>query len=185
MSSWLKRNRTALAAVLVLAPATVAVTFSAEWGSFLETRPTQPVEVEQGVAASFNGTGWRVLDSQRISSGSREGADANLPMGTDLVVVTLEVTPEELDETGDSSSCIAQLGEYASSDTTAVRTWQSDAYSGIDYRTPAGTSSGCDPEIVEPYISTSVFVVPEDAGEDLGLQLQIPDELPRYLLLRF
>jgi hypothetical protein len=181
---WLKQNAVALVAVAVLAPATVAVTFSTEWSSFLTTRPTQPIEVADGLAAEFDGAQWRVARTERISSASREGVDAALPAGSDLVLVTVEVDPGNLTGEDKSSFCTVRLGEYEGSRDTAVRSWGDATFSGIDYRTPDGVESGCSPDIIEPYTFTSTFVIADDASDDLGLLLQVSDELPRYLLLR-
>jgi hypothetical protein len=175
---WLKQNAVALVAVAVLAPATVAVTFSTEWSSFLTTRPTQPIEVAEGRAQ------WRVARTERISSTSREGVDAALPAGSDLVLVTVEVDPGNLTAEDKSSFCTVRLGEYEGSNDTAVRIWGDALFSGIDYRTPEGVESGCSPDIIEPYTFTSTFVIADDASDNLGVLLQVSDELPRYLLLR-
>jgi hypothetical protein len=184
MSGWFKRNGIAAAMILVLVPATIAVTFSTDWGTYLSSRPTQPVDVGVGHSTQFNGTQWRVADSHRISAESREGVDAGLPAGSALIVVTIEITPEELNADGKSSYCTVRLGEYDGASDDPTRTWGDAISAPIDYRIPEGTESGCSREIVDPYLVTSTFVVAGDAGDNLGVQLEVGEELPRYLLLR-
>jgi hypothetical protein len=184
MTRWLKRNAAALVAVAVLTPATIAVTFSTEWSSFLTSRATQPVEVAEGLTAEFDGAEWRVAGTERISSDSRQGVDAGLPAGSDLVTVTVEVDPGNLTAPDESSFCTVRLGEYEESKNTAIRSWGDATFAAIDYRIPEGDKSGCSPDIIEPYTFTSIFVIANDAGDNLGVLLEVPDRLPRYLLLR-
>jgi hypothetical protein len=181
---WLRRNALALVAVAVLTPATIAVTFSTEWTSFLNTRASEPVEVAEGLAARFGGSEWRVAGSERIPSDSREGINAGLPAGSDLVTVTVEVVPDVIDAENKSSFCTVRIGEYEGSGDTARRSWADATFAAIDYRTPDGIESGCSTEITEPYTFIATFVVASDASDNLGVQLEVPDELPRYLLLR-
>jgi len=181
---WLKRNAVALVAVAVLTPATIAVTFSTEWSSYLTTRATQPIEVAEGRTAEFDGTEWRVTRTERVSSDSRAGVDAGLPAGSDLVMVTVEVNPGNVTTEDESSFCTVRLGEYEGSGDTATRSWGDATFAAIDYRNPAGVESGCSPDIIEPYVFTSTFVIAHDANDNLGVQLEIPDRLPQYLLLR-
>jgi hypothetical protein len=184
VTGWLKRNMVALVAVAVLAPTTVAVTFSTEWNTFLSTRASEPVEVAEGLAARFDGAEWRVAGSERISAESREGTDAGLPAGSDLIVVTIEVTPGDLSADEESSSCTVRLGEYEGTGDTPRRSWGDATFAAIDYRAPEGAETGCSPDITDPYTMTSTFVVASDASDNLGVQLEVADQLPRYLLLR-
>jgi len=181
---WLKRNSIALVAVAVLTPATIAVTFSTEWSSFLTGRATQPIEVAEGRVADFDGTEWRVVHTKRIPASSRDGVDAGLPAGSDLVLVTVEVNPGNLNAEDESSFCGVRLGEYEGSSDTAVRSWGDASFAAIDYRNPDGVESGCTPDIVEPYTFIATFVIAEDASDNLGVLLEVPDQLPHYLLLR-
>jgi hypothetical protein len=181
---WLRRNAVALVGIAVLTPATIAVTFSTEWSTFLTTRPTQPVAVAAGLAAEFDGAEWQVARTERISSASSEGVKAGLPAGSDLVLVTVEVDPGDLAAEDKSSFCTIRLGEYEGSGDTAIRSWGDATYAAIDYRLPDGVESGCSPDVIEPYRFTSTFVIADDASDNLGALLEVPDQLPRYLLLR-
>jgi len=181
---WFKYNAIALVAVAVLTPVTIAVTFSTEWSSFLTTRATQPIEVATGRVADFAGAEWRVADTERIPAESRGGVEAGLPAGSDLVLVTVEVDPGNISAENKSSFCNVRLGEYEGSSDTAVRSWGDATFSAIDYRSPEGVESGCTPDIVEPYTFISTFVIADDASDDLAVLLEVPRQLPRYLLLR-
>ena len=184
MKRWLKRNAIALVAVALLTPVTIAVTFSTEWSSFLTTRATQPIEVTEGRVADFDGAEWRVARTERIPADSRRGVEAGLPAGSDLVLVTVEVNPGNLSAEDKSSFCTVRLGEYEGSSDTAVRSWGDAITAAIDYRIPEGVKNGCTTDIIEPYTFISTFVIADDAGDNLGVLLEVPDQLPRYLLLR-
>lgn len=184
MKRWLRRNAVALVAIAVLAPTTIAVTFHSEWNSFLSTRATQPLEAAQGHAVRYADTEWRVRGSERIAGGSREGIDAGLPAGSDLLIVTIDVDPGNLAEGDESRFCMVRLAEYSGSGNDPSRSWTDAMFSPIDYRVPEGTETGCSPDIHVPYTFTSTFVIAGDAGDSLGLHLEVAEELPRYLLLR-
>lgn len=189
MTTWLRRNAIALIAVLVLAPTTIAVAVANEWGAYLSERPSQPVDIAAEHTTRFAGTDWRVDGITRFSESSPEGLSADLPAGTDLVAVTVQVTPDQLDEDGKLPSCIVRLGEYRGTSSTEIRSWITEGFSPLGWEYRDDTESGCvsEPEPEElytPYRFTSYFVVPADASDDFGLQVQVGSELPRYLLFR-
>jgi hypothetical protein len=180
VTGWWRRNRLALVATLVLAPLTVGVVFQKEWGGFSAGRPVDAVDAAVGEAAAFGGSGWRVTGSERVRWSSDPGVEQDLPPGTDLVVVRLEVTPDELDAEGRSTGCLMQLDEGRGA--RVSRTWEpASAYLDLDFE--PGVSSGCESERTGPYEATARFLVPVDAGEDADLRLgiQVADELPRFL----
>jgi hypothetical protein len=178
---WWRRNAIGLAAFLVLAPATVAITFSTEFGSYASYRPSQPVEVAAGETADFAGSDWRLESAERYSAESPRGEAAGLPGGTDLVVATLTIEPGELDDEGRSPGCTVRLDEVSAGD--VVRSWGDAAFSDLDHETAEGSEATCDPELTEPYRAEWIFLVPSDAGEQLALEVQVVGELPRYLHL--
>lgn len=189
MRTWLRKNVVALLAVLVLAPTTVGVVAANDWGNYLATKPSQPVEVAAEHSTRFAGTGWRVDEVKLFSGTSPEGISADLPAGAELVAVTVLVTPDQLDEDGKLPGCIARLGEYGGESTTEIRSWSAEIGSPLGWEFRDDTESGCQSErepadLLTPYRFTSYFVVPADASNDLGLQLQVAGELPRYLLFR-
>ena len=189
MTGWLRRNALALSAVIVLAPATIGIAVANDWGTYLDTRPSHPVEVGSQHTTRFAGTDWRVEQVNRFAETSPEGVSAELPSGTDLVAVTVLVTPDELTEDGRLPGCIVRLGEYSRTSTTEDRGWSAELFSPLGWDYADETESGCvsDPEpdtLTTPYRFTSYFIVPANASDNLGLQLQVVDELPRYLLFR-
>jgi len=177
--TWWRRNWVGLVAVVVLVPATLAVTFSAEWGRYYADRPSQPVPVAAGESIDFAGAGWQVLDSQRISGTSAEGVDARLPAGTDLVVVTVTVSPHELDADGKSPFCDLQLDEMRGDE--VLRSWKDAIFSDIDYTGDPDLGSGCSSAETGDYTFETLFVVPSGASDELAVQLESVNELPRYL----
>ncbi|MFB2598075.1 hypothetical protein ACEXQE_09810 [Herbiconiux sp. P17] len=176
---WWRRNWIGLVAVAVLVPATLAVTFSAEWGRYYADRPSQPIPVAAGESIDFAGASWQVLDSRRIPSSSAEGVDARLPEGTDLVVVTVSVAPHELDADGKSPFCNLQLDEMRGSE--VLRSWKDAEFSDIDYDGDPDAGSGCSSDETGDYTFETLFVVPSGASDELAVQLESLDELPRYL----
>ncbi|MDF2444089.1 MAG: hypothetical protein JWR01_2292 [Subtercola sp.] len=179
---WLRRNAIALIAVVVLVPVTLGVTFSNEWLDYYSNRPSQPVTVDPGAAADFAGTGWRVDSTRRITSTSTEGADARLPGGTDLIVVTVDVTPRVLDENGLSPYCELRLEEAEGGE--LARSWGDAAFDPISYDGADDAQSGCTTDLTTPYRFEALFVIPSSVDGALTLNLEALDELPRYLELR-
>lgn len=179
---WLRRNAIALGAVVVLVPATLGVTFSNEWVNYYSTRPSQPVSVDSGAAADFGGTGWRVEGSRRVGSASPEGAEIGLPGGSNLVVVTIDVTPRELDEKGASPFCQVRLEEQTGGE--RARSWGDATFDPIDFDIPDGVESGCTTDLTTPYTFDALFIIPSTVDSALAVHLELADELPRYLSLR-
>ncbi|RFA09059.1 hypothetical protein B7R54_07340 [Subtercola boreus] len=179
---WLRRNAIALVAVVVLVPATLGVTFSNEWVRYYSSRPSQPVVVDSGAEADFAGTGWRVDSTRRIASTSPEGEAARLPAGSDLVVVTVDVTPRELDENGASPYCELRLEEQGGGE--LARNWGDAAFDPIDYEGAEGVESGCTTDLTSPYQLEALFVIPSTVDSALAMHLEVGDQLPRYLSLR-
>lgn len=184
MTSWLRKNAIALAAVVVLAPTTIGVTVANDWGSYLSERPSQPVEVAADHSARFAGAGWRVESVERFGVASDEGVEAELPTGTQLVAVTVQVSPKQLDDGGRSAGCTVRLLEDPRSGTDQPRSWGAEGFSPLSSDFTNGIESGCNPQLDTDYRFTSYFILPEDVDDDLALQVQVADELPRFLLFR-
>lgn len=175
MRGWLRRNWVPLAALVVLLPATIGLTFSAQWLGYFATWPTQPTVVAVSQTAPYADAGWTVVDSERVAADSDAGRDAGLPEGTDLVSVSIRVEPD-----GESPFCSLALDELR--DDTIERTWDTDQFYNAADRT------GCDTDYSVPYSFEVAFLVPSDAGTDgtaLAVNLSSPDELPGYLRLYF
>ncbi|PRY68573.1 hypothetical protein B0I08_104276 [Glaciihabitans tibetensis] len=182
MKRWLRRNFLGLIAIVLLVPATVAITFANELGSYDRSRATEAISVAAADPADYAGTGWQLTDVRRIPWGSDEGADAGIPRGTDLVLVTVEVTPDRLDADGLPPLCIVRLDEMDG--TSVQRSWANASSDLSDYRASEGVESYCTRETVDPYLLESIFLVPSDASDELAMGVQVEQELPRYLSLR-
>ena len=180
MRPWLRRNRIGLVAVAVLLPATIAITFATQWTSYFGGRPSAPTTVAADATAEFASASWSLSDVRRISAASTEGEEIGLPKGSDLVAVTVRVSPDSGSKEG--PGCMVLLEEFEGA--TVTRSWRESATDPIDYPSTAGTQSYCDPDQVEPYTLESFFVVASDAGDDLGLAVTVTGELPRYLSFR-
>ncbi|MCS5713594.1 hypothetical protein NVV95_03380 [Herbiconiux sp. CPCC 205716] len=176
MGGWLKRNAIALVAVVVLVPASLFVTFSSDWLSYWSQRASSPVTVERGADVGFGGAEWRVTEVQRIRS-TELPADAGAPPGTDVVVVSVAVSPEG----ATAPSCLMDLEETRSG--APSRTWSPDTGTGVDLGFDLDVPLYCDSEQTGDYTLEAVFVVPADAGDQLRLNVEVVDELPRYLSL--
>ena len=174
IGGWLRRHGLALAAVVVLVPLTVGITFSNEWVSYYAERPSQPVAVASGASADFAATGWQVESTRRIAADSPDGVDAALPTGSQLVVVTVAVTPQRLAADGTSPLCEARLAEAGGGE--LARSWGDATFDPIDYRVADGLESGCMSDLVSPYRFEAVFVIPADVEAPLELRLQVVDE---------
>jgi hypothetical protein len=176
MSGWLRRNGIALGAVVVLVPASLFVTFSSDWLSYWQQRASSPVAVERGADVGFGGAEWRVTEVQRIRSADL-AADAGAPPGTDALVVSVTVSPDG----ATAPSCLLTLEETREG--APPRSWSADTGAGIDLDLGLGLDVplSCDPEQTGEYTLEAVFVVPADTGDALRLNIEVIDELPRYL----
>jgi len=173
--SWIRSNWIALAALVALIPATIGLTFSAQWLGYFATWPSEPTVVPVNQSATYDTADWSVLDATRVSADSQEGSDLGLPEGTDLVSVQVRVDPR-----GPSPYCTLELDELR--DDTILRTWNAT----LEFTT--AERSGCESDYAVTYSFETQFLVPSDAGaDDLGLALNLSttDELPRYLRLYF
>ncbi|WP_440710765.1 hypothetical protein [Herbiconiux sp. YIM B11900] len=178
---WWRRNRWGLLGILVLAPATLALTFSNEWGAYYAGRPSVPVHVAAGERVDFGGTAWQLIGAQRIPGDDPAVADAGLPAGADLIVVTVAVDPQLTGGATSSTMCTFVLEELSGGG--VVRSWRDALSSGVEYVADPDAAVGCDSERTSAYTAESHFVVPADAGDELAVEVQVGSELPRFLRL--
>ncbi|WP_291054073.1 hypothetical protein [Herbiconiux sp.] len=178
---WWRRNRWGLLGILVLAPATIALTFSNEWGGYYAERPSVPVGVAAGERAEFGGTAWQLIGAERIPGDDPAVADAGLPEGADLIVVSVAVDPQLAEGVTSSSMCTFVLNELA--DGSVLRSWRDALSSGVEYVADPDAAVGCDSERTSAYTAESHFVVPEDAGDEFAVDVQLGSEFPRFLRL--
>jgi len=167
-------------AVVVLLPLTIGITFQNEWGSYYQNRPSQPVDVAKGDRVEFGGTGWQVTEVSTTEASSASGEEIGLPAHTRLVTVTVQVSPDELID-GLSPYCMASLQEMAGD--RVLRSWDDATFADIDYAPEEPLEWGCTPETTSLYEFGAWFVIPDDAGEQLSLSLEVSEQQPRYLRL--
>lgn len=178
---WWRRNRWGLLGVLVLAPATIGLTFSSEWGGYYAQRPSVPVVVAAGERVDFAATAWQLIGAERIPREDPTVADAGLPAGADLIVVTVAVDPRLAEGATSSSMCTFVLNELRGGG--VLRSWSTTASSGVDYVADPDAATGCDSERTSAYTAESLFVVPDDAGEEFAVDVEVGSEFPRFLRL--
>jgi hypothetical protein len=182
VTPWLRKNWIGLVAVVVLLPATLGITFWQQWVGYFASRPSAPIEVVGADTAHYGGTAWSLESVERISSTSAEGKEIGLPSGTDLVVATLNVEPEEFDDEGKSFGCTVHLQELDGD--TELLSIGDALLDPIDYSFPDDVEWGCNSEVTDPYLAQTIFIVPSGAGTDgtrLGLSVSVVTELPDYL----
>ncbi|WP_213815363.1 hypothetical protein [Glaciihabitans sp. dw_435] len=181
--SWWRRNRIALLVVVVLLPATLAITFAQQWLSYFDQRPSRPVDLSTSKTVDFADTGWRIVSTTRVAASSSEGADRALPPGTDLVSVTVDVTPHGLSGDDNSPMCTVRLEDFHG--TGEDRSWSTVTSGAISLAGNGPDNVGCDSEESGPYSFTAEFVVPPTAGSDsdLALSIAVVSEFPDYLRL--
>lgn len=177
MKPVLKRALPVLA-VAVLLPLTLGITFQNEWVGYNSSRPSQPVTVGAGESVEFAGAGWTVTDVSTVAASSDPGQEIGLPPRTQLVTVTVEVTPDELVD-GESPSCTVSLQELDGA--AVLRNWQDATFSDIDYSPEDPIEWGCSSDLTAPYSFEAWFVVPDDVGDEVSLSVEVTEELPRYL----
>jgi len=171
--SWWRSNAVALAALVVVLPATVAVTTVNEWSASASGQPSMVVAVEPGGQASYSGATW---SDARLAPRS-DGSDLGIPPGTKLLVVTIDVDFEP----GDPPSCTLTLSET----TGQQRRWRSADSDLVDWTTTEGTTSYCPSDAIGPYTVEVPFVLPDDAREPFTIDVVDGDQLPRFLRFGF
>lgn len=168
---------------MVLLPATLAITFAQQWLSYFDQRPSRPVDVISADSVDFADTSWRIVSTTRVAASSSEGADRALPKGTDLVSVTVDVTPHRLGDDNRSQMCTVRLEDFHGRGED--RSWSTVTSGAISLTGYGPDNVGCNSEESGPYSFTAEFVVPADAGDgsDLALSIAVVSEFPEYLRL--
>jgi len=176
--SWWRRSRWALLGLVVLVPAAGAASLSVDAFDYWAGQPHALEVVERGDAAQLGEARLRVTDSWVAVGGSADGIELDVPEGTALVSVTLELDASAADE---DFSCRMTLLEPARD-----REWR-DGYTGTDYFPREGFPDdipyGCSWAEV-PFPIELTFLVPEDAVDGLELEVIDPELLPSAFRLR-
>jgi hypothetical protein len=177
---WFTRNTPALLAVLVLLPATLGIMFANQWIGRLEERPSRPVEATIGETVDYANAAWTIEATDRVPGSSAAGLERGLPAGTDLIVVTVGVSPAAPGADGLYDLCTVRLEE--SGDDRATRTWSNAARGTIRLTGDGPVLTSCSSESSSPYSFDAEFVVPTETGDfsDLTAGIVVPDALPEY-----
>jgi hypothetical protein len=177
---WLRRNRRALLAILVLLPATLGIVFANQWIGYFDEWPSRPVNATAGDTLDYGNANWQVEPADHVSGDSAQGRERNLPAGTDLVVVTVDVDPTGTGPDGVPDLCSVRLEESGGG--AATRSWANVPSGSIPLDGAGPELTSCSSELSTPYSFDAEFVVPADAGEDttLAVHIIVAGELPEY-----
>lgn len=176
---WLRRNGRALLAVLVLLPVTVGIMFANQWIRYFEEWPSRPVNAAVGETLEYGNARWRVESTDRVSADSAAGRERDLPAGTDLISVTVEVDPTGTGPDGVPDLCTARLEESGGG--TVTRSWSNGSRGAL--LGGAGPSlTSCSSDLSTRYSFEAEFVVPAEAGESSSftVNIAVPGFLPEY-----
>lgn len=177
---WLRRNRRALLAVLVLLPTTLGIMVANQWVRYFEEWPSRPVDVAAGETLDYGNARWSVEATDRVIGASAEGRERDLPAGTDLVLATVRVDPTGTDPDGVPDLCTVRLEE--SGGENATRSWSNAAGGAIPLDGAGPSLTSCSSELSTTYTFDAEFVVPADAGDSstLTVGIAVVDALPEY-----
>jgi hypothetical protein len=175
---WWRRSRWALLALLVLVPAAVAASLSIDAVDYLASRPSMVTTIERGDSAALGEATIRVRDSWTAPADSAAGERYEVPAGTALVSVTLDLDASSATE---DFGCTVKLLEPGRD-----RHWTA-GYTGTDYLQgeglPDDVPTGCS-WASSPFPFEVTFLIPEDAVDRVVLEVVTPDRLPQAYHLR-
>lgn len=191
--SWLRRNRWALLALVILVPAAVAAAMSislfryyadlqhdpvvvpeGETGEFVPTRPGAGDElpVPVGEPAEFT------MDSYVVVPWDTDvGREVGLLEGSEAVSVLIEVDATGMPE--GTFSCSAIL---VAPGPQGERVWPMASGSDLDYYPSGDIEANCSLSQGSAFTWEAVFVVPEGVGEDAELYISYGALQPRRVL---
>lgn len=170
MSTWWWRNRWFLLAIVVLLPAAVAVSMMLRWFPYVDSRP-QPEHVALGDTVRYSGADIELTRLEVL-----DGVRWNAPVGTDVVVATLDV---DVLEPADSLCTVVVVSDEAGFE----RSWDSEFYSDSDYEVPDSHESQCRLSESGAYTLHLTFLVPAGEVHDPVVELTSAAALPRVLRL--
>jgi hypothetical protein len=177
---WFRRNSRALLAILVLLPATLGIMFANQWLGQLDERPSRPVDVAVGDSVDYGRASWTIAGTERVPGTSAAGRERDLPPGTDLIVVTVGVSPSGPGTDGEQDLCSVRLEESRSDGTT--RSWSNAAGGRIDLGGDGPAITSCSAGLSSPYVFDAEFVVPVETGDvdTLTADIVVVHALPEY-----
>ena len=179
-AGWLRRNGRALLAILVLLPATLGIMFANQWIRYVEDGPSRSVNVTAGETLEYGNARWRIEATDRVNADSAAGRERDLPAGTDLISVTVEVDPTSTGPDGVPDGCTARLEESGGG--TVTRSWTNASQGAIDLGRGGPSLTSCSSDLSTRYSFVAEFVVPTEAGESssLTVNITVAEFLPEY-----
>ena len=184
MPAWIRRNAVALAAVVVLAPATAAAAGYEDWRDYRQRQPTDDAATGTAGIVEYAGATWRLASVQRVTALPAETDDRRvaLPDDVDVIVVNVAITavPHRESERDARALCVFELADESG------RAWAPAALSSLpgDVHWPSTTSRapGCerDGQLFD------VFVVPRGAASQGTVRIRLhPGDFDKYVQLAF
>lgn len=162
MTSWTKQNRWYLLACAILVPAALVIASTVGFIPYLESESGQRIPVQSFVSAEYGSATYTMLEHHSFDWTTQAGENAGLLEGTELLTVTLGVTPGG----GEFTGC-----EFTLFDNDRERQWDPASTYDADFATAAGTEEFCSSDAVDPYRLEVFFVVPAGASRDGFLEL--------------
>ncbi|MFT4029676.1 MAG: hypothetical protein QM675_07360 [Protaetiibacter sp.] len=175
---WWRRSRWALLGLLVLVPAAVAASLSVDAFEYLASRPSIVTTLDRGERAVLGDATIRVVDSWSAVGGSAEGDLYEVPEGTALLSVTLELDASAAPEDFACTTKLLEPGTDRRWDTVLV---------GVDYYPGEGLPDDVPSECSwadSPFPFELAFLIPDDAVDEVVLEVFTSDLLPRAYHLR-
>lgn len=165
LRGWLRRNRLALAALVVVIPAAVVVIGGQEWITYYGYRPYAPVDVAEGDRIDFAGATFGPAQVRDVTGAHRDG----IPDGARVLAAEFTVVPGE-----SAPGCTVSLREAGGAQRHWVPSGMVPDWSGDTF---------CPTDAAGPYDVSTPFVVPADAAGPFLIEVIAGDEAPRYLRL--
>lgn len=193
MSAWLRRNRWALIALVVLIPGALAAAMSVSWFAYYGERLPSWAVVPPGEAGSFvpdrprpeDGTptpappaSLTLTDYTIVPWDSDPGRELGLLEGTEAVSALIRVDAAGMPE--DVFGCAAQL---VADGPSGERTWTVASSLDIDYYPGGDLEASCRLSQGGSFTWEAVFVVPEGVAEDARLYITRGAFQPQRVLL--
>lgn len=178
--TWLKAHRWSLAALLVLATASVWYSLAFDWTGYQDSRATRILDVPSGKQATYGGGVFSVHELRVLAGDSDEGRSYGVAEGTDVVVVDLNITPREDGDPEDYVQCELRL-RAPSPD--GEREWWPETINPTSFPLGDPDVFSCNIAGGDPYVYRVFFVVPSGGAEGAYVQVTLTEELPLALHL--
>lgn len=178
---WFRRQRWALAALVVLIPAAVLASLSVRWFWYNDEHTPRPEIVAAGETGEYEGAELTLTDYDVVRWDSEIGAELGLLEGTEAVAALIHV--DARDSLASDENLIGCDASLVLPGPGGNRVWRSGT-SAIDY-SPSGDLVGyC---MLTDHVESdweAVFVVPEGVGDVARLVITDGISSKEHLLLQ-